>query len=162
MAMQGAKMTYKVELKALTLLRSAELTQDMETKHLRKLASMASEVEFSAGELIYQKGDMGRAVYLIEAGEVVVELAVADQGLVTINTFGPGQFFGWSSLFPSERKMAWTRAAEPTRAIAINASRLKAACQFDHNLEYAIVRRASRAMADRILAVRRQMAVGLI
>jgi hypothetical protein len=58
--------------------------------------------------------------------------------------------------------MAWTRAAKPTRAFAINASRLKAACQFDHNLEYAIVRRASRAMADRILSVRRQMAVGRI
>ena len=152
-------MTYKVELKALTLLRSAELTRDMETKHLRKLASMASEVEFSAGEVIYQKGDMGRAVYLIEEGQVVVEMTVPGQGQVTINTFGPGQFFGWSSLFPSERKMAWTRAAKPTRAIAINASRLKAACQFDHNLEYAIVRRAARAMADRILANRRQFAV---
>jgi len=123
---------------------------------------MASEVEFSAGEVIYQKGDMGRAVYLIEEGQVIVEMTVPGQGQVTINTFGHGQFFGWSSLFPSERKMAWTRAAKPTRAIAINASRLKAACQFDHNLEYAIVRRASRAMADRILAVRRQLAVGFI
>jgi CRP-like cAMP-binding protein len=88
MAVQGAKMTYKVELKALAMLRSAELTRDMETRHLRKLASMASEVEFSAGELIYQKGDMGRAVYLIEEGEVVVELAMPGQGRMTINTFG--------------------------------------------------------------------------
>jgi len=151
-------MSYIVELKALTMLQSAELTRDMETRQLKKLASMASQAEFSEGEVIYQKGDMGRAVYLIEAGEVVVEMTVPDHGQVTIITFGPGQFFGWSSLFPSERKMAWTRAAKPTRALAINASRLKAACQFDHNLEYAIVRRASRAMADRILAVRRQMA----
>jgi CRP/FNR family cyclic AMP-dependent transcriptional regulator len=155
-------MTYRVELKALALLQSAELTRDMEIKHLKKLASMASEVAFSAGEVIYQKGDRGRAVYLIEAGEVIVEMATPGQGRMTLNTFGPGQFFGWSSLFPSERKMAWTRAVEPTRAIAINATRLKAACQFDHNLEYAIVRRASRAMADRVLAVRRQMTIGPI
>jgi CRP-like cAMP-binding protein len=102
---------------------------------------------------------MGQAVYLIEEGQVAVEITVPGQGQVTINTFGPGQFFGWSSLFPSERKMAWTRAATPTRAIAINANRLKAACQFDHNLEYAIVRRATRAMVDRIVAVRRQWLV---
>jgi CRP-like cAMP-binding protein len=151
-------MTYKVEFKALEMLRSVELTRDMETKHLKKLASMANEVEFSAGEVIYQKGDMGRAVYLIEEGQVVVEMTVPGQDQVIINTFGRGQFFGWSSLFPSERKMAWTRAATPTQAIAINANRLKAACQFDHNLEYAIVRRAARAMADRILAIRRQLA----
>jgi len=154
-------MTSKVELKALTMLRSAELTRDMETQHLRKLASMVSEVEFPEGEVIYQKGDMGQAVYLIEEGQVVVEMAVPGQGQVTINTFGPGQFFGWSSLFPSERKMAWTRAVKPTRAIAINANRLKAACQFDHNLEYAIVRRAARAMAARILANRRGLTVAL-
>jgi CRP-like cAMP-binding protein len=155
-------MTYELELKALKMFQAAELTRDMETKQLKKLASMASEVDFAAGELIYQKGDMGRAVYLIEAGQVDVEMNLPGQGSITINTFGPGQFFGWSSLFPSERKMAWTRAVKPTRAIAINASRLKAACQFDHNLEYAIVRRASRAMADRILAIRRQWAVGHI
>jgi CRP-like cAMP-binding protein len=129
----------------------------METKHLQKLASMASETRFSEGEIIYQKGDMGRAVYLIEEGQVIVEVEVPGQGQVTINTFGPGQFFGWSSLFPTESKMAWTRAVKPTRAIAINASRLKAACQFDHNLEYAIVRRAARAMTDRILANRQQL-----
>lgn len=152
-------MTHRVELKALALLRSVELTRDMETKYLKKLASMASEVEFSEGEVIYQKGDMGRAVYLIEEGQVVVEMVVPGQGQISINTFGPGQFFGWSSLFPSERKMAWTRTTKPTRAIAINANRLRAACQFDHNLEYAIVRRAARAMVDRILANRRQLAV---
>ena len=151
-------MTSKVELKALTLLRSAELTRNMETKHLRKLASLASEVEFSEGELIYRKGDRGQALYLIEEGQVVVEITVPGQGQVTINTFGPGQFFGWSSLFPTGRKMAWTRAVKPTRAIAINANRLGAACRFDHNLEYALVWRAVRAMVDRIKVNRQQLA----
>jgi CRP-like cAMP-binding protein len=150
-------MTSEIELKALTMLRSVELTHNMETEHLRKLASMASEVEFSEGEIIYHQGDTGRAVYLIEEGEVVVDIAVPGQGQVTINTFGPGQFFGWSSLFPSERKMAWTRALKPTRAIAINASQVRVACRADHGLEYAIIRRAARDMIDRIKACRQQL-----
>jgi CRP-like cAMP-binding protein len=151
-------MTTKIELRALTGLRSADLTRDMETKHLHKLASLASVVEFSEGEVIYQKGDVGRAVYLIEEGAVAVEMTIPGEGQITLNSFGPGQFFGWSSLFPTEQKMAWTRAVKPTRAIAFDARRLKAACQTDHNLEYAIVRRAVKAMGDRLIDNRKQLA----
>jgi CRP-like cAMP-binding protein len=150
-------MTSKIELQALMMLRTVDLTHDMDTKHLRRLASMASEVEFSEGEIIYHKGDTGRAVYLIEEGQVITEMNVPGQGQVTINTFGPGQFFGWSSLFPTERKMAWTRAVRPTRVIAFNASQLRAACRIDHNFEYAIVRRAAKAIGDRIKANRQQL-----
>lgn len=150
-------MTSKTELKALTLLRSTELTSDMETKHLRKLAAMATEVEFAEGEIIYSRGDLGKALYLIQDGEVIIETDIPGQGQVTLNVLGPGQFFGWSSLFPPERKMFCTRVIKPTQAIAINANQLRAAWQTDHDLEYAIVRRAGRDMARRIKATRQQL-----
>lgn len=149
-------MKFILKSEALKILQSAELTRDMEMKHLCKLASMACEMEFPEGEIIYQKEDKGQALYLIEEGQVVVEMDVPNLGRVTVNTFGPGQIFGWSSLFPSERKLGWTRATKPTWVLAINASRLRAAFQFDHNLEYAVVRRAARAMVDRVKDCRQQ------
>jgi CRP-like cAMP-binding protein len=150
-------MTSKTELKALTMLRSAELTHDMETKHLTEMAAIATEVKFEENEIIYRKGSRGQALYLIEEGEIVIETDVPGQGQIVMNRLGPGQFFGWSSLFPSERKMAWTRATKPTWVIAFNANRLQAACRADHELEYAIVRRAGRDMANRIRATRQQL-----
>lgn len=155
-------MASKIEPKALTMLQSIELTGDMEMKHLKKLSTMASQVEFAAGEIIYSKGDMGKALYLIEEGEVVIETDIPDQGSVRLNTLGPGQIFGWSSLFPPERKMFSTRATKPTRAIAINASQLRAAWQSDHELEYAIIRRAGQDMATRIKATRQRLATMVI
>jgi CRP-like cAMP-binding protein len=149
-------MTFIFKSEALRILQSAELTRDMEMKHLCKLASMTCEMEFPEGEIIYRRGDMGQALYLIEEGEVVVEIDIPNLGLVAVNTFGPGQIFGWSSLFPFERKIGWTRATKPTRVLAINAHRLRAAFQFDHNLEYAVVRRAARAMVDRVKDCRQQ------
>ena len=150
-------MTSKTELKALTLLRSAELTHDMKTDHLRKLASFSTEVEFQKDEIIYQKGSAGKAVFLIETGQVVIETNVPGHGNVIMNTLGPGQFFGWSSLFPSERKMAWTRAVEPTLAIAIDSAQLRSTWQGDHDFEYALVRRAGRDMAGRIQSTRQEL-----
>lgn len=152
-------MTFIYKYEALKILQSAELTGDMEMNHLRKLASMTCEMEFPAGEIIYRRGDVGQALYLIEEGQVVVEIDVPNLGLVAVNTFRPGQIFGWSSLFPSERKMGWTRATKPTRVLAVNANRLRTAFQFDHNLEYAVVRRAARAMVDRIRVCRQQWMV---
>ncbi len=150
-------MTSQIELKALTMLRSAELTQNMETEHLRKLAATAGEAEFSEGEIIYHKGQAGQAVYLIETGQIVIETDVPDQGRVIMNTLGPGQFFGWSALFPTERKMAWTRATQPTKTIVFNAKQLQTAWQTDHKLEYAVIRRAGRDMIERIKAIRQQL-----
>ena len=150
-------MTSKTELKVLTILRSLEVTRDLETEHLRKLASLTSEVEFAEGEIIYRVGDVGEAIYIIETGQVVIEMNVPGQGEVTVLTVGPGQLFGWSSLFPSERTMARARAVKPTQAIAINANRLQAACRTDHRLENAIIRCTAKVMADRIKTTRQQL-----
>ena len=100
---------------------------------------------------------------------------------IRLNVLGSGQFFGWSSLFPPERKMFSTRAVKSTRAIApmkpasfdtlrtqdagfitahvaVDASRLRAVWQTDHELEYALIRRAGRDLADRIRSTRQELA----
>ena len=150
-------MTDKTELRVLTTLRSLELTRDMETKHLKKLALLAREVTFQEGETIYAKGNLGQALYLILDGEIVIETDVPNYGRVVMNRLGAGQFFGWSSLFPPEQKMAYTTATKPTRVFAFNASQLGAAFETNHNLEYAIVRCAGKDMADRIRTSRQQL-----
>jgi CRP-like cAMP-binding protein len=134
----------------------------METKHLMELAAIATEVEFAEDQIIYEQGSKGQALYLIQEGEVVIEADVPGQGRMIMNRLGPGQFFGWSSLFPLERKMAWTRATRPTRVIAFNAGQLQSVWRADHELEYAIVRRAGRDMINRIKATRQQLADMLV
>jgi CRP-like cAMP-binding protein len=151
-------MTSKIELKALTLLRSASITADMESKQLKKLASLAREVKFSRDEIISRKGDLGQALYLIEEGEVVIETEVIGQGYVSTDRLGPGQFFGWSSLFPPARKLGQTRAVKPTRALAFYAEEVRSAMHADHTLEYGLVRRAGQTMIDRIKTMRQQLA----
>ena len=150
-------MTNKTQLRALTTLRSLELTHDMETKHLKKLATIAREKDFDANQVIYETGNLGKALYLILDGEIIIETEVPGHGRVVMNRLGPGQFFGWSSLFPLERKMAWTTATRPTRVLAFDASQLHTAFEVDHNFEYAIVRCAGKDMADRIRASRQQL-----
>ena len=154
-------MTQQTELRILTILRNIDLTRDMETKHLKKLASIAKEVEFAEGDIVYNEGEIGTAVYIIQSGEVAIEMDIPRQGNVNILTVGPGELFGWSSLFPTERKKARARIVKPTRAIAIDADLLRAAWQTDHTLEYAIIQRTATIMASRLRTTRQRLADAL-
>ncbi len=154
-------MTQQTELKILTILRSIDLTRDMETKHLKKLASIAKEIEFAEGDIVYNEGEIGTAVYIIQSGEVAIEMDVPRQGNVNILTVGPGELFGWSSLFPAERKKARARAIKPTRAIAIDADQLRASWQTDHTLEHAIIQRTAAIMVSRLRMTRQRLADAL-
>ena len=138
-------------------LGSMEFTQGLESKHLKKLVSMAREVTFAEGETIFHEGDMGDEVYLVQEGQVAVEIHVPGRGRVTILTVGPGQLLAWSSLFPPQRKTASGRTLSPTRAIAIDGAQLREACEADHDLGYTVIWRVAGLVAERLKATRLQL-----
>jgi CRP-like cAMP-binding protein len=132
--------------------------QDVEPGHVKKLAALASEVNFAKDQIIYREGDLGDAIYFIEDGQVVIEMNVRDVSeLVTMYTVGPGELFGWSALFPPRRKQARARAVVPTQVIAINAAHLREAFRADQGLENALIQRVTEVLADRMSATRLQL-----
>jgi len=147
------------DLRILTQLRSSALMEGVDTKYLKKMVAIATEVEFPADTIIYRRGDAGQAIYLVEEGSVNIEMEASEAGeeRMTMITVKPGQFFGWSALFPSERKQAWTRTMTPVKAIAFDAAKLRATCKNDQQLEYVLVRRAIKSTSYRMEAIRRQV-----
>jgi CRP/FNR family cyclic AMP-dependent transcriptional regulator len=149
-------MTMKRET-LLKLLGSMEFTRGLEPKHLEKLASIAKDVPFAEGETIFHEGDLDDEVYLIQEGQVAVEIHVPGRGRVTILTVGPGQLLAWSSLFPPQHKTATGRALSPTRAISMNGVQLREACEKDHDLGYAVAWHLAGVIAERLKATRLQL-----
>lgn len=146
------------ELKIVTVFRSMEAFCNLDPLHLHKLAAIATEVQFEEGAIIYQAGEVGQAIYLILEGEVAVEMEVVDYGPVTLFTLGPGQLFGWSSLFPTRRKQARARVVQPTQVIAINASALRDMLRADHEMERAIMNCMTEVVVDRVRGARLELA----
>jgi CRP-like cAMP-binding protein len=138
-------------------LKSLEFTQDLDPKHLERLASISTQVTFSEGASLFREGDVSELVYLIEEGQVALETQVPGHGQVVIHTVGLGQLLGWSSLFPPERKTAGARALTPTRAIAINAIKMRELCQSDHELGYKLMWRIADVISSRLRVARAQL-----
>ena len=70
---------------------------------------------------------------------------------------GPGEVFGWSSLFQQRPKTAAARTIEPTRALALDAGRLRELCDADPRLGYLLTRRILEVVSERLKATRMQL-----
>ncbi|MBN1217393.1 MAG: cyclic nucleotide-binding domain-containing protein [Anaerolineae bacterium] len=151
-------MATRAEFEMVTALRSMDFFHDMEPIHLKKLASIATETEFAAGDIIYKEGDLNKSMYLVQEGEVVIEMQTADQkAYATVLVVGPRQLFGWSSLFPGQRKRARARAIKKTRAFILDGDRLNHIFQTDHKLENAVMRRMIQLVGERVYVTRQQL-----
>ena len=114
-------------------------------------------MQWDAGETVFREGDRDSFLYVVEEGRVAIEIAVPGRGRVTILTVGPGEVFGWSSLFHQRPKTASARTIEPTRALALDAGRLRELCDADPRLGYLLTRRILEVVSERLKATRMQL-----
>jgi len=146
------------ELRIVTALRSMHVFHNLDSLHLHKLATIARETKFEEGEIIYRAGDVGQAIYLIQTGEIAIEMELVDYGPVRLFTLGPGQLFGWSSLFPTRRKQARAWVIQPARIITINASQLRNLFRQDHEFERDVMDCMTEVVVDRVRGARQELA----
>ncbi len=123
----------------------------------RILLDCAMVTHFDPEEVIFREGDPANRFYLIEQGNVALELYVRDQGMVRISTVGPGNVLGWSWLFPPYFWHFNARATEPVDAIFLYATPLREECESDHELGYDLLKRMAQVMLARLQATRRQL-----
>jgi CRP-like cAMP-binding protein len=140
------------------VLRSSHLFGALEPQHLEKLAAIASEVTWTEGQVIFREGEADDRLYLVVEGLVALEMYIPNRGRATILTAGPHEVFGWSAAVPVVgKKTASARSLQRTRAIAIDAGALCAACEQDHHLGYYVYRTLADVIASRLTATRLQL-----
>jgi CRP-like cAMP-binding protein len=76
---------------------------------LAAVAGLLEELPLSAGQAVFEKGDMGDCLYLIVDGEVRVH-----DGEHTLNHLAEGDVFGEMALLDAEPRMASVTAVEQT------------------------------------------------
>ncbi|MBN2146534.1 MAG: cyclic nucleotide-binding domain-containing protein [Anaerolineales bacterium] len=130
----------------------------LKENQLQKMAAIAEEVSWPAGELPLREGQKGKYMFMVLEGQVALDIHVPMRGRVTILTVGPNEIFGWSSVLPVVAiATATVRTVQPTRAVAFDAKRLQEICEQDHEFGYAFYRRMSNIIAGRLTATRLQL-----
>jgi CRP-like cAMP-binding protein len=124
--------------------------------HIARLAPMASDARFDAGEIIFQEGDHSSFFYLIVSGNVALEV-VAPGRPIRVATLYAGDVLGWSSITDDDSKQFQARALEPVHAIAFDGARLRHVCERDYAFGFAFMRAMAAVLSGRLHAVRAQL-----
>ena len=95
--------------------------------------------------------------YLITEGAAVISANSPGRGRRSVQTIHAGDLLGWSWLFPPHRWAFDAVALTPTRAIVLDAAKLRAAIDDDTSFGLEVVRRVGATVADRLNATRLQL-----
>jgi CRP-like cAMP-binding protein len=115
------------------------------------LQALAREVSFAENELVLITGQHSKYFYLLLTGSVCIE-ARTRAYTISVQSLGPGEAFGWSSLLDHHDTLFQVRAREQCTALCLDGDGLDAAFRADPELAAEILRRALKLVAGRVLA----------
>lgn len=101
------------------LLGAINLFESLAPSDLEALSLRLEEVRFQAGDTIFQEGEPGGRLFLIQEGSVDISFGQGKE-LVRLANLVPGQYFGELSLFDGEPRSATARAARPCLLLALD------------------------------------------
>lgn len=87
------------------LVESIELFDDIEFKNCIKIMAMGLQSKIRIGDLIFQKGDLGREMYVLLKGRIEI-IDEGPDGDRTLAVLGPGETFGEMALFERKERSA--------------------------------------------------------
>jgi CRP/FNR family cyclic AMP-dependent transcriptional regulator len=121
------------------------------------VASYAENLEFEAGQFIFQEGQPANQFYLLCHGAVALQLTWAGRGETIVQMVRDGEVFGLTCLAPPYHWTYDAKALQTTRVISLDATRLRHECEADHDFGHELMKRFVSALVERLDATRRQL-----
>jgi len=107
--------TLTVPTAQLEALRAIEMFAPLPAPTLEALAASLTRLEVPAGETIFRQGDHGDRFYIVNSGEIEIEIDGREA-----NVLGPGDHFGEIALLRDIPRTATARARKETQLYALD------------------------------------------
>jgi CRP-like cAMP-binding protein len=131
--------------------------EGLSRRYMQRLVSIGEYRTYQEGEILFYEGQSSTDVYLLMAGEVVLEITIPGQGPAVVQTVDAGELLGWSPILGLEVMSATARAVTPCRVLALNATRILALAEEDPRFVLEFMRRTAITLAKRLAATRVQL-----
>lgn len=101
------------------VLQRSPLFRGLTPDSLQRIAGLATQRHFHAGELVFSQGDPGDALYAVVAGRVRISAGSAAGREMSLNIMEPGDTFGEIALLDGGCRTATATATESSELVAI-------------------------------------------
>ena len=115
-----------------------------------------SYLSFEPGDKLVQEGKLADGCFLIDRGEVALEMYVDRAESRTLQVVQAGDIVGWSWLLPPYLGTYDATALTPVTAMRVDAPLLREAMESDRAFGYAMLVRVCRVAVSRLEATRRE------
>jgi CRP/FNR family cyclic AMP-dependent transcriptional regulator len=146
-----------VEPSLRTAVAESELFRGLAPGFVDFLNAKAQMRRLGKNELLFRFGDKATHFYLILSGRITVEVAAIEGPTLELQELGSGATVGWSWLIPPHRWTFQARALEPTEVIEFDGAAVLARCEADPAFGYALLKRFSTLMSERLQSARQRM-----
>jgi CRP-like cAMP-binding protein len=138
-------------------LRRHPFVDSMSDNHINTLEGCGlSYLSFEPGDKLVREGKAAEACFLIDRGDVGLEMYVDRAESRTLQVVHAGEIVGWSWLLPPYLGVYDATAMTPVTAMRIDASLLRQAMERDREFGYELLVRVCRVAVSRLEATRRE------
>ncbi len=105
-------------------LKKIEIFREVDLANLENLGRSIKSVEFQPGDMMFDQGDVGEAMYLIESGGIDI-FAVSNGTETFLRTFQPGQVVGDFAVLDGQPRSARARASAGMPLVTLELKRVR-------------------------------------
>lgn len=143
--------------KVTALLTECPVFRGMDADQLAFIAGCGWHVRIPAGDTVFKLGEPADRFFVLERGQVALEVRGAHAQAHRIATVGEREVLGWSWLFPPYTWHFEARAVEDVEGFAFDGACLRDKLDDDPAFGYDLMKRFAAVVLDRLQATRLQL-----
>jgi len=101
------------------ILKMNPMFSDLGADELQRISGLCHTEQLGLGQMLFQKGDAGDALYGVRRGQIRIETGASDGSRLTLNFMGPGDLFGEVAVLDGESRTADATAGEPSELFVL-------------------------------------------
>jgi CRP-like cAMP-binding protein len=125
---------------------------------LQRVAALANERGFKAGEHLFEEGALASHLLMLESGAVDIVYTLAGGRRVTVDTVVGGDMLAWSALLEPHKLTATGVASRDGVLIEVEAEPLRELCQDNPEYGFLMMKQVANTLRNRLTATRVQLA----
>jgi len=139
-------------------LTAHHFTEGMAPEHIDMMMDcVVGHSTFEEDDVIFRAGSPAERIYLLEDGEVALEVHSPAKPHRIIQTVSGGDILGWSWLFEPYRWSFDARALVPTTAIVLDATKVRRCVEEHADVGVIVIKRIAGLVVRRLQATRLQL-----
>ena len=136
---------------------TSDLLSRLDDEDFDLFESLSTELTLVPDEQLFREHDEARRFFIIEEGIMALEAIRPAKPATTIQTLGPGDLLGLSWRLTPHRWMWTARAMTDVRLVVFDAAIMRAACEFDADLDRLMWEIVAREASKRLHHTRVQL-----